>query len=50
MGEKFGEAPEAGKYILTSHEGFEEFYGKSADKRRKLYNGMLKCNLYQYFR
>ncbi len=37
-------------YILTSMEGFEHFYGKKADKVRKLYNGMLKCNLYQYFK
>ena len=50
MGEKFSDFPEAGKFILTSHDRFEEFYGKPADKKRKLYNGMLKCNLYQYFR
>ncbi len=37
-------------YILTSMEGFEHFYGKKADKVRKLYNGMLKCNLYQYYK
>lgn len=50
MGEKFSEFPNAGKYILTSHEEFEKFYGKPADKKRKLYNGMLKCYLYQYFK
>ena len=50
MGKKFSEYSEAGKYILTSHEEFEKFYGREADKRRKLYNGMLKCNLYQYFK
>jgi 23S rRNA G2445 N2-methylase RlmL len=37
-------------YIITSHEGFERFYGKKADKVRKLYNGMLPCYLYQYFK
>lgn len=36
-------------YLLTSNEGFEGLFGKRADKRRKLYNGMIKCNLYQYF-
>lgn len=36
-------------YILTNHEEFERLFGKKASKRRKLYNGMLKCNLYQYF-
>lgn len=50
MGRKFAHYPQAAKLILTSHEGFEKFYGKKADKRRKLYNGMLKCCLYQYFK
>ena len=50
MGEKFSHFPNAGKYILTSHEEFEKFFGRPADKKRKLYNGMLKCYLYQYFK
>ena len=37
-------------YVITSHEGFERFYGKRADKVKKLYNGMLPCYLYQYFK
>ena len=37
-------------YVITSHEGFEKLYGKRADKVRKLYNGMLPCYLYQYFK
>ena len=37
-------------YILTSSENFEKFYGRRADKIRKLYNGMIPCNLYQYFK
>lgn len=37
-------------YIITSHPYFERLYGKRADKVRKLYNGMLECRLYQYFR
>jgi putative N6-adenine-specific DNA methylase len=37
-------------YILTSYEGFERLYGRKADKVRKLYNGMLKCGYYQYFK
>ena len=36
-------------YVLTSHEQFETLFGKRANKKRKLYNGMLKCNLYQYW-
>ena len=37
-------------YIITSHPSFERFYGKRADKVRKLCNGMLPCYLYQYFK
>jgi len=37
-------------YILTSAENFEKYYGKKADKIRKLYNGMIPCGLYQYFK
>ena len=37
-------------YILSSHENFERLYGRRADKVRKLYNGMIKCNFYQYFK
>ncbi len=37
-------------YVITSHAGFEKFYGRRADKVRKLYNGMLPCYLYQYFK
>jgi len=38
------------KYIITSDEQFEVQFGQAADKRRKLYNGMIKCNLYSYFK
>ena len=37
-------------YVLTSAENFERLYGRRADKVRKLYNGMIPCRLYQYFR
>ncbi|MBR2461137.1 MAG: class I SAM-dependent RNA methyltransferase [Clostridia bacterium] len=37
-------------YILTSDEEFERHYGKRADKVRKLYNGMIKCGYYQFFK
>lgn len=37
-------------YIISPHEDFEKFFGKKADKKRKLYNGMIKCNLYMYFK
>ena len=35
-------------YLITSYEDFENEFGEEASKRRKLYNGMLKSNLYQY--
>ncbi|MBL0386790.1 class I SAM-dependent RNA methyltransferase [Tumebacillus sp. ITR2] len=35
-------------FVLTSNLMFEQFYGKRADKKRKLYNGRIECNLYQY--
>lgn len=37
-------------YVLTSHEGFQRLYGRRADKVRKLYNGMIPCNYYQFFK
>lgn len=38
------------QYILTSDPEFERCFGFAADKKRKLYNGMLRCDLYMYFR
>ncbi len=49
IGKTFSRLNNWSYYILTSHEGFEEIFGRRADKRRKLYNGMIKCNVYQYF-
>ncbi len=37
-------------YIITSDELFERYFGRRADKKRVLYNGMIKCNLYQFFK
>ena len=36
------------QYIITSEPEFEHYFGRRADKKRKLYNGMIKCDLYQY--
>ncbi|NMA91160.1 MAG: class I SAM-dependent RNA methyltransferase [Amphibacillus sp.] len=36
-------------YILTSNENFEKLYGKKATKKRKLFNGFIKVDYYQYF-
>ncbi len=36
--------------VITSHPEFERFLGRKAEKKRKLYNGMIKCDLYQFAR
>lgn len=50
MGKVFNNIGNFSYYIISPHEDFEGFFGKVADKRRKLYNGMIKCQLYMYFR
>ncbi len=37
-------------YVLTSSDRFDRLYGQRADKVKKLYNGMLPCYLYEYFK
>lgn len=49
MGETFAPLKTWSKFILTSDEQFEARYGQVADKKRKLYNGTLKVDLYQFF-
>lgn len=49
FGRAWGKLPEGWKlYLLSSHTEFERTFGKKADKKRKLYNGMLKCDLFMY--
>ena len=50
MGEKF--IKQAGKkyFIISPDDAFETCFGRPSDKRRKLYNGMIKCQLYMYFK
>lgn len=36
--------------VICPSETFEKSFGRKADKRRKLYNGMIKCDLYMYFK
>ncbi len=37
-------------YIITSHPTFERLFGREADKVKRLYNGMIPCYLYQFFK
>ena len=50
MGRAFAQLDPWQIYVLTSHEKFEMLYGRRADKVRRLYNGMIPCNLYQFFK
>lgn len=34
--------------VLSSHTEFERAFGRPADKKRKLYNGMIKCDVFMY--
>lgn len=38
-----------GLYMISSHSEFERVFGKKASRRRKLYNGMIPCQLFMYF-
>ena len=50
MGKKFDKKRGWSYYIISPSEQFESLFGRRADKRRKLYNGMIKCQLYMYFK
>ena len=50
MGQRFKEGCGRKYYIISPHDEFERFFGREADKRRKLYNGMIKCQLFMYFK
>ncbi|WP_432405907.1 THUMP domain-containing class I SAM-dependent RNA methyltransferase [Wukongibacter sp. M2B1] len=49
MGKVFTKLDTWSYYVITSHEEFQQCFGKKADKNRKLYNGRIKCYYYQYF-
>ena len=49
MGELYRPMTTWSKYILTADLEFERYYGASATKRRKLYNGALRTDLFQYW-
>jgi putative N6-adenine-specific DNA methylase len=49
MGEFFKKFDTWSFYILTSHPKFEKLFGRKANKKRKLYNGRIMCNYFQFF-
>ncbi len=50
MGAVFNKCEGKKYYVISPHDEFEKIFGRPADKRRKLYNGMIKCQLYMYFK
>ena len=50
FGESFQKLDSWSAFVITSYEDTERHFGRKADKRRKLYNGMIKCQLFMYFK
>lgn len=50
LGKKFPAQKGRSYTVITADEEFEKFFGRKADKSRKLYNGMIKCRAYMYFK
>lgn len=49
LGQAWNASPAAGLYAITADADFEAHFGKKATKRRKIYNGMIPCQLYMYY-
>ena len=49
MGEVFEPGEGRSYCIISPHENFERLFGREASRRRKLYNGMLKCQLFMFY-
>ncbi len=49
MGNKFRDNLTWSVYVITSEEDFESLYGRQADRKRKLYNGRIKVDYYQFY-
>ena len=48
FGESFQKLDSWSAYMITSYEDTERYFGRKADKNRKIYNGMLKTYFYQF--
>lgn len=49
LGRALGKNPPSASYIISSDDEFEAHFGKKAAKRRKVYNGMIPCQIYMYY-
>lgn len=50
MGKRFKRANGKSYTIITPDDDFEKIFGRKADKRRKMYNGTLKCQVYMFYK
>lgn len=50
MGRVFERKPYHSYTVISPDDSFEKAFGRTADKRRKLYNGMLRCNVFMYYK
>lgn len=48
FGESFGRLDSWSAYMITAYEDAQKYFGRKADKNRKIYNGMLKTYFYQF--
>lgn len=48
FGESYQKLDSWSAYMITSYEEAERYFGKKADKNRKIYNGMIKTYFYQF--
>lgn len=49
LGKRLAEYPVRSTYVITADAEFEINFGKKARRRRKMYNGMIPCQVYMYF-
>ncbi|HIX93929.1 MAG TPA: class I SAM-dependent RNA methyltransferase [Candidatus Gemmiger excrementipullorum] len=49
LGQVWQRHPGQGMYAITADAEFEQHFGKKAARRRKIYNGMIPCQLYMYY-
>ena len=48
IGERFRQLDSWSAYLISSYEDTEKYFGRKADKKRKLYNGMIQTEFYQF--
>ena len=48
IGERYQALDSWSAYIITAYEDAERYFGRKADKNRKIYNGMMKTYFYQF--